>query len=1838
MRAWQIDTIDRVCAASADPNACYNWILEVFQDDSEVTFANFAKSTKKFTNLDFKLAVSVTALSKQGELGLKIANIKDERQRTNPEEGPLRGRQILRIVVEYFRGDSKKGGAYSIRDLAQVKWLGDKKAGLFLQVWDMTIRGMVRTPNDDDLEIFLADQIKQSEALKFQYAHYDTALEGSDYRSYRYLRTILEQYIEKSRSTKNTGAIGSVLAGNATALAALGLGDKGKGGGKGKKKTKKAKKGGGKGKSKTKAPALSAITKSCRDHGLCIKFNNGETCNKDTCKYKHEKPPKAPPKKPAKPGKTPAKAPKDKNKSKAPKPALAVPKLCKAYDGVNEDSCPKGGSCGFLHVTNLGAIGKAAMLAALPRGKGFKTQGSTSGPPQRDPSHPPNWWMRQGGAKLLAALTATFAASLCPSTAPLSAPAGGWQLAPPDYGPFVNTPAGPLLLGAEGPGLPCNRSAPALSAVRSILQDPALQYVLDSGSEFHLVGERDLSREGWKRVREAIEDVYLATASGPEAASRELTGHFDVLGGVRLVHKVLRNSPAVVSMGRLIENHGFSFHWMHGSTPVLVFPDGEKLELPCHGHVPYLPPGVVDSALHKGQKLKPGAEQMSYLPCTPAVAPVPSEPSRADDPEEPALPFAGAQSGPKESIQHLFGHFYHDPKCWACMLGHWRASPHRRRAAGSGEKYGKVTRFGELVLGDHISLETQDFWSVAGDTFCLVLQDWYTRLIGAFPAKGKSGLDCDVALTEFLGDRPHDWGLRRPWPARMFTDDSKELSALAKSRGSVHSKSQHYEHQTNADAEVANQKILKIARTITVASRMPISCWNWAFPFAAVVVNVGDGGDVTPWVLRYERDFEANLYPYGALVKYRPPGNRNEVERVHKAADNAIEGLFVGYDLDPVQGWAGTYKIVRLHDMMRYIKGEANSPAVVHPRDVRFPEVPTFPLVAASLQIQLQEIGEAVRAPVRPLPDLPSSASGSAGAVADEPGEPPAVSNEPSGSADGAPADIQSKSKALVDKDSYESLETENWALEDFEEAIDALDLKAKALKGELTLLEQYGGGTDSNGIPIAIKKSTRPRHMHSDVWERFSVPERAKYEKELEARRAGIRTKIEGATKARDELKVRFASLQVSDTSGPAGLAKALSLPAAAALAGGTTITADSDELWAPESCLSELMSKQLPLEAPCLDQEEYWAKLDKEHADGLWTFGEDGARRKDITYPAALAPRQEGSNSKFTPEERAAALAKLRYLLSDPIQSHRPKNTEPPPLWSALVTKALHPADPLCRTREAKAALKSELDSHIEGGTWEHEKPVEYDRLKEEFPDAHFADLFGIIGIKNFESSNKADHSWKGRIVFGGHKIKDSAGLDVFFNELTSTPSTFQAERCILAAHCCNEGYTIQQSDCLKAYVQAELKGVDTFVRLPRDWWPPSWFDKDGNCLYKRPYVRLVKALYGHPIAGECWHQKFASALNDLGFFEVEAWPSVFVNEDSGLAVIIYVDDMVALGPPADLKKFFGLLAKQIKFDDPTDLSKYLGVHHVFTHDKASGERAYDLSMSDFIRSTVDVYVQKTGKTLKAADTPYAPELPKDQTSRLMTTPGEFAKHSASLLMKPLYGARAVRPDLCVAIQQLASEVTRWSGECDRRCHRLYQYMHGSCDEVLKGRLSYRPGTTYRLSLSPDADLNGNPFTSKSTSGGWLELVDSHGNTFPISWGAKKQDCTARHTCEAETYSLDTWLRGDGVPAQILLSKLLRKPIDMDVFEDNAACIISVAKGYSPAMRYLPRSLRTSLGKLNELTSDDWNPFGLCRVVKKDTKEHKGDFFTKALNAPSFREGKARIGLGPRVDTRST
>ena len=111
-----------------------------------------------------------------------------------------------------------------------------------------------------------------------------------------------------------------------------------------------------------------------------------------------------------------------------------------------------------------------------------------------------------------------------------------------------------------------------------------------------------------------------------------------------------------------------------------------------------------------------------------------------------------------------------------------------------------------------------------------------------------------------------------------------------------------------------------------------------------------------------------------------------------------------------------------------------------------------------------------------------------------------------------------------------------------------------------------------------------------------------------------------------------------------------------------------------------------------------------------------------------------------------------------------------------------------------------------------------------------------------------------------------------------------------------------------------------------------------------------------------------------------------------------------------------------------------------------------------------------------------------------------------------------------------------------------------------------------------------------TKSTSGFFLEITkDQQDNDetpcgVPISWGAKKQTSTSSHTAEAEMLSMSGALRHEAIPLQLLLQMCCGVVVPIRIHDDNSACIVSATKGYSPSMRYLPRTQRIAIGSAHE------------------------------------------------------
>ena len=321
------------------------------------------------------------------------------------------------------------------------------------------------------------------------------------------------------------------------------------------------------------------------------------------------------------------------------------------------------------------------------------------------------------------------------------------------------------------------------------------------------------------------------------------------------------------------------------------------------------------------------------------------------------------------------------------------------------------------------------------------------------------------------------------------------------------------------------------------------------------------------------------------------------------------------------------------------------------------------------------------------------------------------------------------------------------------------------------------------------------------------------------------------------------------------------------------------------------------------------------------------------------------------------------------------------------------------MCRSPEALGATQDELDDLRKMKAWDEENPAEADELKKNKPDVHVARIFPIVGITNWE--DPTSHKWKGRIVLAGNNIKTASGQWAMFQDIGAVPSTMSACRALLAAYAVTENGKLYQSDCIRAYIQALMKGTETFIRLPRAWWPAGWEMK-----YRDPLCKLLRALYGHPDAGNHWADKIAEELKRLDFIVVDGWSSVYVlnmGPSHVACFVLYVDDLVMFGS-ARVDEIIIKLRVNISMDDPGDLKKYLGVFHRIIVKETQGESITHITfdMEQYFRSAVEDYIELSGWSLSKVASPFAPRLPKEELDKLLDEKGALAEHAAHLVMK--------------------------------------------------------------------------------------------------------------------------------------------------------------------------------------------------------------------------------------------
>ena len=158
-----------------------------------------------------------------------------------------------------------------------------------------------------------------------------------------------------------------------------------------------------------------------------------------------------------------------------------------------------------------------------------------------------------------------------------------------------------------------------------------------------------------------------------------------------------------------------------------------------------------------------------------------------------------------------------------------------------------------------------------------------------------------------------------------------------------------------------------------------------------------------------------------------------------------------------------------------------------------------------------------------------------------------------------------------------------------------------------------------------------------------------------------------------------------------------------------------------------------------------------------------------------------------------------------------------------------------------------------------WDVKKEAQK-KEKETGEHTHFGFLFDIGVVKHSELE-RSKQKPKGRVVFGGHAVRDEHGLEAQFADQGSSASFLAAAK-LADAVSLLPGCSGEQSDAISAYTQAKLgagmRGGSpcTWVELPYEQWPKAWHDS-GWTKQQRPCCPLRLAPYRHPESGFLWEK---------------------------------------------------------------------------------------------------------------------------------------------------------------------------------------------------------------------------------------------------------------------------------------------------------------------------------------------------------------------------------------------
>ena len=126
----------------------------------------------------------------------------------------------------------------------------------------------------------------------------------------------------------------------------------------------------------------------------------------------------------------------------------------------------------------------------------------------------------------------------------------------------------------------------------------------------HMISKKDLSDAEMDTLTKSCSPTIVITANGEVHTHEEAIVYVKELDKF-LTMKVLDNTPAVLSLGKLCDENGYSYEWINGQNPHLI-KNGIRIICNTENFVPIVVPGLSSSSPGSSSTLRTSMKQESH--------------------------------------------------------------------------------------------------------------------------------------------------------------------------------------------------------------------------------------------------------------------------------------------------------------------------------------------------------------------------------------------------------------------------------------------------------------------------------------------------------------------------------------------------------------------------------------------------------------------------------------------------------------------------------------------------------------------------------------------------------------------------------------------------------------------------------------------------------------------------------------------------------------------------------------------------------------------------------------------------------------------------------------------------------------------------------------------------------------------------------------------------------------------------------------------------------------------------------------------------------------------------